>query len=562
MSVATVKTVAERFIRNPKPEVLALKGAWGVGKTYTWNQIVKSNKDQSGLEYYSYISLFGVSSISQLALSIFTTSRNIKLVGTKLDFTSLNKEWLALGKSGFKSLTNFVKKLDLPYSKNLSVGLDQLAPALIGNTIICLDDFERSQIKPEEIMGFISYLKEEKDCKVVLIFNQGELKEKEETYNKYREKVIDIELLFSPSPSEAIGLAFPQDMPHRELAAQCAMALKIVNIRLLMKISELWTTLLKPALDKMHPDVLRQAVMTLVLLAWAYYDRNENKPNFDFILKWERFTWHLNEKDKDNIDPKTKNWAAILTNYGLSHIDEFDYAISRVIEYGHIEETCLIEEAAKLNDHFIAIDQDKSFTEAWSFFHNFFSDNSGELIDALRDSFKKSYLQISPNNLNATVRLMRQLGRDDIANEMIEHYIEKRGNNYALFDLENQPFSENVDDTILRERFKEACTKGRQLPTLLDSVLAIAKQHGWSQEQILAVEQATEDDFYNLFLQNQGDQLTTVVRACLQFQTIGGRQHLAEKPRAALERLGRQSKLNELRVRKFGLTINPPQKPE
>lgn len=548
MSVDTVKIVAERFLKSRKPEVLALKGAWGVGKTYTWDQIVKSHKDSTGLEHYCYISLFGVSSISQLALSILTTTRECKLIGTQLSFGLVNENWLSLGKASIKKLTNFSKMADFPYSKNISVGLDQLAPSLINDTIICLDDFERSQLKAEEIMGFISNLKEKKRCKIVLIFNEDELQEKKSTYKKYREKVIDIELLFAPSPVEAIGWAFPKDMPCRILAEQCATNLKIVNIRLLMKIVDL-IELVTPALRSLHGAVMQQAVSTLVLLAWAYYETNEDKPDFSFILKWERWALDFSEEAKESKeDQKTKNWVAIIRNYGLNHIDEFDFAISKVIEHGHIEETRLIEEAEKLNAQFVANDLENSFSEAWGLFHNSFSDNSEELIAALRDSFKKSFQQVSPMNLNSTVRLLRKLGRDDIADEMIDFYISKRVGERNLFDLESYPFSGDIDDSILIERFKQVFRSARQLPTLLDAVMLIAEKHGWSQEQIQAVEQASEEDYYQLFLSKQGEDLSRVVRACLQFETIGGQQHLAEKPRAALRRLGHQSTLNALRV--------------
>ncbi len=160
-------------------------------------------------------------------------------------------------------------------------------------------------------------------------------------------------------------------------------------------------------------------------------------------------------------------------------------------------------------------------------------------------------------NLNSTVRLLRKLWQNDIANEMIDFYIVKRSNERNLFDLDSYPFSGDIDDLILIERFKQTFTSARQLPTLLDAVMWIAKNRGWSQEQIQAVEQASEEDYYQLFLSSQGSDLSTVVRACLQFETIAGRQHLAKNPQAALKRIGHESTLNALRVRRFGVTIEP-----
>ena len=138
---------------------------------------------------------------------------------------------------------------------------------------------------------------------------------------------------------------------------------------------------------------------------------------------------------------------------------------------------------------------------------------------------------------------------------MIDFYIAKRSNEHNLFDLDSFPFSSDIDDTTLIERFNQVFTTARQLPTLLDAVMWIAENHGWSQEHIQALEQATEEDYYQLFLSNQGGNLNKFVSACLQFETIAGKQHLADKPREALKRIGHQSTLNAIRVRKFGVII-------
>jgi hypothetical protein len=36
MSATLVEKEIERFLASPEPEVLCLRGKWGVGKTYSW----------------------------------------------------------------------------------------------------------------------------------------------------------------------------------------------------------------------------------------------------------------------------------------------------------------------------------------------------------------------------------------------------------------------------------------------------------------------------------------------------------------------------------------------
>ncbi len=545
MTIATVKIISERFLRSPKPEVLAIKGAWGVGKTYTWKKIFEENRESCALKYYCYTSLFGISSVQELALSIFSKTQNIENTCNKRNIKILLNEAFTLA-----------NKIGIPYVKNLSIGLQQLASYLIKNTIICLDDFERTSLAPEAVLGFISSLKEESDCKIILIFNEQNLGNSKDTYKRYREKVIDIELLFSPSLSEAIEWGFPQNMPNRDIAIKYSNNLGISNVRILQKISET-INLLNEQLKDLHAGVMQKALPMLILLTWSYYDTNENTPNFRFIIEWDPLK-HVLMNKAETENPNIKKWVAIIRSYGLTEIDEFDLAISKVIEYGHIEETGLLTESSKLDAKLKANDLNGSFSQAWDFFHNSFEDDEEKVITAIKDGFNNAYQQISPVDLNSAVRLLRNLGRDADANKMIDHYIKKRTEEHSLFDLDKHPFSGRIDDQLLRDRFKEVVKANLPKLTLLDTIRAVAMNRSCSPEQLQVIEQATEENYYDLFMNNQGENLVLIIQSCLWFETASGKEYLAEKPRAALERIGRLSRLNALRVQNnFGVTVKP-----
>ena len=74
MSVQDVKVSLDNFLSSEQPRAIALTGKWGRGKTFFWSSVIneffrKSDFD-SGLRY-SYVSLFGISSISELKDAIF-----------------------------------------------------------------------------------------------------------------------------------------------------------------------------------------------------------------------------------------------------------------------------------------------------------------------------------------------------------------------------------------------------------------------------------------------------------------------------------------------------------
>jgi len=567
MTVATVRTVATSFLTADAPGVLAIKGAWGVGKTYAWHQIVLAAKSKIALPKYCYVSLFGISSLSDLRLAIFANTEPVKTLGQKLDARAINDEWAALGGRFIKRLTAlFSQTANVPYVKNVSVSLDSFAQFFIRGAVICLDDFERlsTSISSDELLGFISHLKEEKGCKVVFIFNEGELGDKKTVLARYREKVIDIELLFAPSTTEAIDLAFPQNMTLRELHVQCAGSLDIRNIRVLRKIVEL-TNLVGKELTGLHPGVMEQAVTTLVLVAWAYYEAGGIKPTMDYIKNWNRMMFSFSQREKKGeVSPEEKQWGEILTKYNLLHMDELDLALCKVVEQGHVEETGLARTARDLDMRIRAAESENSFSESWKLFHNTFEDNEDELVQALSTSLKRSAKQVTPINLNGTLKLLRELGRDDLAHEALDAYMHARHEELNLFDLDSYPFAGEITDTELKERFAKRYSETQILPTLLEALSNIAKQQGWSANEEAVLKRASEDDFYKLFKGYKGENLGRLAMTALRLDAQAPQPIASPKARAALERIGRECKINAIRVFRHGVKIegdqpDPPQ---
>ena len=70
MSIEVVQNQINAFLGSDKPEVIAIKGAWGVGKTYTWKKFLLAAKEVNGvaLKRYSYVSLFGINSLDAFKL--------------------------------------------------------------------------------------------------------------------------------------------------------------------------------------------------------------------------------------------------------------------------------------------------------------------------------------------------------------------------------------------------------------------------------------------------------------------------------------------------------------
>jgi Cdc6-like AAA superfamily ATPase len=73
MSIKLVTDEITKFISREDPEVLCIRGKWGVGKTYAWKERLREAQQNNniGLQRYSYVSLFGINSLDELKSAIF-----------------------------------------------------------------------------------------------------------------------------------------------------------------------------------------------------------------------------------------------------------------------------------------------------------------------------------------------------------------------------------------------------------------------------------------------------------------------------------------------------------
>lgn len=208
--MATVKVIEDRLkklLDYEGPIGIAIKGEWGVGKTYFWKDF---SENEISDKKVVYISLFGKSSVKEIKEDVIVQTLEFykKLKGIMSHIKQIN-------------LNLPLVSLDISLESILSL----LKPRDLNNLIVCFDDFERISPKLEikEIFGFISYLKENFMCKVVLIVNEESLKRDKENgeeknqgknkqedfikvYDEYKEKIIDYELSFAPTVEENFNI--------------------------------------------------------------------------------------------------------------------------------------------------------------------------------------------------------------------------------------------------------------------------------------------------------------------------------------------------------------------
>lgn len=556
MSIKVIKKQIDKFLKSDTPEVIAIKGAWGVGKTYTWKKFLDEAKAEKrvSLDKYSYVSLFGINSLEAFRFAIFENVVSKELIGTEANIETFKQNTTSLSMAlGRRSLGLFT---GIPLVKNFSSTIDSLSFLSLRKTLICIDDLERkgANLSIKDVLGLISQLKEQKGCKIVLLLNDGE--DGLNDYVKYREKVIDIELAFAPTSEECVSIAFEGKGYVYETLKELTQKLGIKNIRVLKKIERI-IELAEPYWTDYEQEIRYQFIHSLTLFTWCYYGADNDGPTLDFVTNLGYSFWGIGDNKTDSEEHK--RWKTLLGDYGYQLTDDLDIVLAEAVRTGYFDEEKVKQETKEKNAQIVAAKQEGSFSDAWRLYHDTFANNQDEVVNTLYESFKRNAKNITPTNLNGTVRLFRDLGEAGKASELIDFYINLRKEEVELFNLDNNHFFGDVPDKEVSTKFKAAYSTSAIVEDAKQVLQRISGQNGWNQKDEVVLANTSADEYYKLFKAETGGHLHSYVRACLQFGQFTNaseqQTQIANRAREALLRIAGESEINRRRVKKCGVEL-------
>ncbi|MDF2953812.1 MAG: hypothetical protein OD816_001057 [Thermodesulfobacterium sp.] len=217
-----VKRRLKELLSRKEPICIVIKGEWGVGKTHLLKEFLNNELKE---EKYAYISLFGKYSLedikSDLTLQLSKAIKYTNVLGQVLE--------------NIKSVS--------PHLGSIGSLLSLLTSKEFKDVIVCFDEFERlsPNLEIKEVFGFISHLKENLNCKIVLIMDEDKIiSDKIQEYNQYKEKIVDYEIKLNPSVEENLGIVvnnqFNISESFKQVITEFATLLNVKNIRILRKL--------------------------------------------------------------------------------------------------------------------------------------------------------------------------------------------------------------------------------------------------------------------------------------------------------------------------------------
>lgn len=555
MSAELIKKELLYWLSLTKAKVVCLKGGWGIGKTYTWRKLLEENYKGIKSRSYSYVSLFGLNSVEQIKNAIFENSDGLGDNDSELGLEVFQSKYKRIINRFSRKIPGFFKSIPVINSYIDTNALQSLFFLSIKDYIICIDDIERKGVNLliKDIFGLVSYLKEERNCHIILILNEDVLEKKDkEDYDIYNEKVIDISIKFSRNSSESIDIALQGGQSKvRSWIAENCLLLDISNIRVIQKI-EWIVSRIEPFLIKYDDAVLQKIVHSLVLLAWCRYS---NLSLLDF-LRNKRGKYFYSSDNKKKTSDEESAWNKLLDNYEFIAMDEFDLVLLQGIEKGFFDEN-INKYADQLSDRLKAANSSDSFESVWQLYHDSFQENQQEIVDKMYVSFKKNVRYIAPINLDGTVKLFKDFGELEKSHDIIAYYVEHVQREREFFDIKNTPFGGDITDEDVIKAFNEKYLSFQDNRSPVEVLLKISKNKSWSRDDIALLSKLNSDDFYQIFKNNSGRELSKIIRTSLQFSQVqdDSEKNITSKARDALKKIGRESQINRRRVSKYGIEV-------
>lgn len=556
-----VNNALRNFLDDPNPGVLALKGAWGVGKTYIWNNFLDGYKSKAKQVGYAYVSLFGINSIAELRQFIF--AKHISLGSDK------KQRWWRQAK---KVSPLVIESIDFGL-KNTEVFSEWVQDKVLRNFIICIDDLERKEasLAGSALLGFITSLREERKCKVILIYNDAEISEElDKSFGEYREKVIDREVEYSPSVHDNYRLIFPETAEPRGNSAEQASAvdtmfdgdnrtllqlfecLKVTNIRVFQKTKialEYFAEHLRDQYPKLLPLFARQTVK-ICCLYFVFGDRW----SLERLVRTSHIRDYLGRDDND--PEKIKERAERQPIRDISYDSKStDVIIAEFLKAGYVEWGAHESLLAETEDRFKAGEIDSKLTKQWSKFWGDFNTPQNLFVRDLQEFVGTHWRSLRLQDVESAALFLKKVDPtvdlSEVLDKRIALFVEKHSDDDPFrLDLHNA-----TPDTVRRVK-SLLISNVKQIP-IEAAIERLTQNGGWNSADVKYLANTTADQFYDFLVSAKMPYLLATIRELRsRLASSEGGQQVADQVDVALRRLATRSKLDELRVRQTGVEVS------
>lgn len=293
----------------------------------------------------------------------------------------------------------------------------------------------------------------------------------------------------------------------------------------------------------------------MCVLGWSIYSA-ESAPSLEYLLH-KRYKQSFDLKNNPDLSAEEFQWGQLLDKYGFDYSDELDRVMVDGIQSGYFDDAVIIPEITRTQVRILNYKANSALAEAWQEFHGSFKDNEQDVVDKIFNGTLQNISFVSILDLNATVVLLKELGYNEKATQLLEARM-PLGPDAGFFNLANYPYRAEITDPELQATFKLFLDKGTPMPTPVEAGAKI-RSGGWSNNDEEVLDTLSVADFANLLTTLGGAELSDFAYGVFTLRNIGGRTDrqtaIVNRFQEAFDEVARRSWLNEIRARKYAVGV-------
>ncbi len=512
--------------------VVVIRGDWGVGKTFFWNDYINNRIHSKDLKQiaYSYVSLFGKNSLADIKASVFQSG---KAIASDDNVTRAFEVEIAKSNTLYSKFPKFKSGLDFAAKKTPLLGafsgaakkmpgfdkfsglLSSIEYSVVNNYIVCFDDIERkgSALSIKELMGLADELAQRKSCKVVLIFNEKSFDKDGkdlEQFEAYREKVVDVELLYNPSCETNFNHVFSPDLNEFEYLKSIVLRIGVKNVRVLRKLR---TLLNAHAIHLAGKDagLVREFYLHASVLCSSFYLGNSFISYADLRKSLSGGTWaKYLSTSSDGLTDAELAFKDINIDLQMSE-SKFDFPIGSYLECGYIDETAIHSVFKEVEERYRQSNVDAELKGAWKIYHDSFEDNVEGFKSSLQRILDKELKSLSLSDFSSAIEMLEAL--DEPVDTYIDNYVGLHYDSFKDDAIMSSWSLDRVKNKSLRSKVIDAGRSGKNYN--IDEISwRIGTERSWNPEDVSYLASLTVDDFVE-WMHSSPDKLTTKLRSGL-----------------------------------------------
>jgi hypothetical protein len=536
-----------------------LTGDWGSGKTYQWKKALERAAKKEIRPRYAYVSLFGLTSLAEVRKRITEeVISSIKLPGEGKTVGDAVEG----GAIGLKPMQLLKLLPVIPYLGKLESLAQELSFATVRNAVVCFDDLERAPatLRVADVFGLASFLKEERNCRVLLISNDKKLGgEAKDEFSTYLEKVVEETVDFAPTPEEACVVALGANPKEAgNILTERLVRLGISNIRVISRLGALADEL-ATIVQGLHPNVLADVINTLALFGVAHFIPRAEFPSTTYLLQygtadWARYFKKEKKKEEQTEEERRESdWDTLIHNYGYASTSPLDKEVYAGIVSGFFREKAVRKFAEELSQNIEGGARKEAFNDAIHRFWWGVGDSKAAFEDLL-DKTKAALNLMNASEFHGVYEVLLDLHQQEAAKELLEQFIAANQDRPKAM-VPSTHFGEKYEAAFKAALEAEAIKF--QEPVDLEKTLdAIDFNRGWNPDDITTIEEAKFDELIPLLTGAKTDRLfsrrlkTMLKIGEFQDATANGKK-LRENTIGWLEEFAAKDAISALRVRRF-----------